>query len=183
MAKKSFVINKISDFDKVAKELEKYEKELHKKLEKFIDYLMDKGIDVAKQNSQVLDDLGNIHGLIMFSKKVDTKNDGCYGLVYAKDISTVTSVWHNSTGLHTAEVSPLLMAEFGSGQFAISRGIDGVGRGTFPGQKHANKAGWYWQEEEGGELHYSKGIQPTMPMYHASQEMRDCISEALKIIS
>ena len=72
----------------------------------------------------------------------------------------------------SAVVDPLLMAEFGSGQFAVEGH-----RGTFPNQKHAfDPNGWYWRDLS-GELHHSRGITPTRPLYKAKEEMTQQIRE------
>lgn len=90
----------------------------------------------------------------------------------AFDRAKITSVWKTKEGLKSAEVSPLLMAEFGSGQYAQNpNNIVGVGQGTFPGQKHAfDEEGWYWVGLD-DKLYHSYGIDPSMPMYEASQAL------------
>ena len=82
------------------------------------------------------------------------------------------ALWINEEGIQIRVVNPLLMAEFGSGQFADGSHFKiGMGRGTFPMQKHAFEEFWQWKDIA-GEWHQSSGIEPTAPMWKASQEMK-----------
>ena len=86
--------------------------------------------------------------------------------------ATLYAMWINEEGIQIRVVNPLLMAEFGSGQFADDSNFKiGMGIGTFPMQKHAFEEFWQWQDIA-GELHDSSGVQPTAPMWKASQEMK-----------
>lgn len=146
--------------------LERYKDRLQDKCIAFVGELASNGIAVARANT------GNFGHYITFSYEIKDTTDGCTAIVLATETGQIQSTWQTADGLKTVDVSPLLMAEYGSGwkakpHFNDTRG----GQGTFPGQTHAfDSEGWYWRDES-GELHHSYGITPTMPMYHAFVEM------------
>lgn len=160
---KTVIRGSLSD---IQKQVDNYLKEYLNKLQYFEIWLAEYGILVAEENT------GNFGSKILFSLDTDPQEDGCSMLIRAVDSSKIYSVWQTKEGVATAEVSPLLMAEFGSGRYAENpKNIEGVGRGTFPGQTHAfDKEGWYWLGVD-NVWHHSAGITPKMPMYKASQEM------------
>lgn len=168
----------VSGIKSIQKQLKDYENQLMHKVEIFTLMLADLGIETAKENA------GKFGHRISFTMNdLESSKDGCSVLVYATDINPIISVWKTKDGVKTAEVSPLLMAEFGSGKYAENpKGIEGVGRGTFPGQTHAfDDNGWYWQTLD-GEWHHSSGIAPTMPMYKASIEILDQIDKVARYV-
>ena len=132
--------------------------------------LANEGITVGKQN------VGGFGKYITFSMKTDPYKDGCKAIMLASENGKIISSWQTKDGIKTAEVSPLLMAEFGSGFGAENpMKIEGVGQGSFPNQTHAfDKEGWYWIDLEGN-LNHSYGVTAKMPMYKASIEMRNKI--------
>lgn len=82
----------------------------------------------------------------------------------------------------------LLFFEFGAGVGGAGHplaGEFGMGPGTYPGQKHANDPNGWWfptddanlairtDEETGIMWAHSKGNPPYMPMYNASQQIRN----------
>lgn len=146
--------------------LQNYKQEILNKCERLVSELADSGIEVGKNNT------GNFGHYIIFSKKIEPNNNGCTAIIVATETGQIISQWQTSDGIKTADVSPLLMAEFGSGwraqpHFDDDRG----GQGTFPEQTHAfDSEGWYWRDLEGN-LHHSYGITPTMPMYNATMEI------------
>lgn len=148
------------------KEIRDYQNDFHRKLEVFVSRLADSGIEVAQNN------VGGFGKYIVFSKEVDPAETGCTVIIHAKETGKIISSWLTKEGKKDAEVSPLLMAEFGSGFGAENpKNIPGVGQGTFPDQKHAkDPEGWYWKDLD-GKLHHSKGIEAKMPMYKASLEI------------
>lgn len=151
----------------IQRQLEEYKKQLQSNTLKLAERLADVGIVTAKSN------VGNFGKYIIFSKRIEFSEGGCKVIMYARNESEIISQWKTSDGIKTARVSPLLMAEFGSGKRAKNpKGINGVGQGTFPGQTHAffDEEGWYWQDLD-DVWHHSYGITPTMPMYNASLEM------------
>lgn len=80
----------------------------------------------------------------------------------------------------------LLAIEFGAGiHYNYSENPKaeemGYGVGTFPGQTHAfQEEGWWFKDEETDKWIHSYGVQATMPMYNASIEMRQKVTEIAK---
>lgn len=157
------------------RQLQQYKQEILKKCEQLASELADSGIEVGKNNT------GNFGHYIIFSQKIEPNNNGCTAIIVATETGQIISQWQTSDGIKTADVSPLLMAEFGSGwraqpHFDDDRG----GQGTFPDQTHAfDSEGWYWRDLEGN-LHHSYGITPTMPMYKAYSYMEQNIINKAK---
>lgn len=155
--------------------LERYKDRLQDKCIAFVGELASNGIAVARANT------GNFGHYITFSYEIKDTTDGCTAIVLATETGQIQSTWQTADGLKTVDVSPLLMAEYGSGwrakpHFNDARG----GQGTFPGQTHAfDSEGWYWRDES-GELHHSYGITPTMPMYHAFLKMENDIMKTAR---
>ena len=152
---------------KTIRQLEQYRDGLDAKCEKFVSRLAEVGIKTAQMHA------GEYGSYIVFRKEISTLPNGCRALLIATDGQKITREWKYQDGTRTAEVSPLLMAEFGSGWLADVRwkNISGVGQGTFPGQTHAfDPYGWWWEDTDGVK-HHSKGEAPTYPMYSASIEM------------
>jgi len=150
------------------KQIADYKKTLTRKCEKFCYELAEMGIDVAKSNT------GNYGKYIAF--KVETKQEsaGCVEVaVVASNTGLITSVWKTKDGEEkSVDVSPLLMCEFGSGLRAQNpMNVPKVGRGSFPGQTHANDpGGWYYMDVD-GVWHHSYGVTPSAPMYKAYTTM------------
>ena len=101
----------------------------------------------------------------------------------ASENGKIISTWKSYGEIKSAEVSPLSMAEFGSGWGAENPiQIPDVGQGTFPGQAHAfDKEGWYWTDEDDN-LNYSRGITAKMPMYKASIRIQEIAIKKAKEI-
>jgi len=152
----------------VIDELEKYKDSLQTKTELFVSRLLDEGIKVAQENA------GGYGKHISFSKEVNggTKT---VGFLIAKDTDKITVEWDYYGHKKTAELSPILMSEFGSATLAeVLFDVAGVGQGTFPGQKHAHQKTWWykeWQDDNKGEWKQGHGVKPTHPMYKADMEM------------
>lgn len=157
------------------KELENYKASLEAKNKEFVSRLIDYGIEMAESYS------GSFGKHIVFSKKVEGGENAVGFLIAKGEPITVEWIVRGDSGeeVKTAEIDPLLMAEFGSGQFAeVLFDISGVGRGTFPGQTHAFDDSWSFKKEapDGTTKWYrSSGVAPTHPMYHADMEMLDMI--------
>ena len=154
-------------------ELNQYKEEIQSKAQEYVNRLSEIGIQTAKGN------VGNFGRYIVFSKEIDPNKYGCKAIILASENGKIVSKWQTKDGIKSADVSPLLMAEFGSGHRAQNpENVPGVGQGTFPGQEHAeDPSGWYWKELDGN-LHHSYGVTPTMPMYKALVEME---TNAMKI--
>lgn len=157
----------VSGLEKLKKELLEIKNQLPNKCEEYVMALAQEGIEVGRSN------VGGFGKYITFLIKTEPEKDGCTALLLATETGKIISKWQTEDGLKTATVSPLLMAEFGSGWGAENpMKIPGVGQGTFPDQTHAfDKEGWYWMDEN-DEWHYSRGITAKMPMYKASQEIQ-----------
>lgn len=174
--RKVISINSPRTIDDAIKQLEKLKTQRIPNLcREFCEKLADKGIVAAKENSVFLNDLGNIKSCISFYKKLNPKTDGCEAILVGADVFLITKSWFDKQGYTSREVSALLMAEFGSGNFADTTNMNlfvtpvNAGQGTFPGQTHAHQKYWAWFD--GRKWHHSKGIKPTMPMYNAWLEM------------
>ena len=94
------------------------------------------------------------------------------GNLTAWDIEPIHRIWYNKKGevIGEADVSPILMSEFGAGKYAIEGH-----RGTFPNQKNAFRSVWYWYDESGTKHSSDEDptIIPTQPLYKAFAEMVD----------
>ena len=95
------------------------------------------------------------------------------GNLTAWDIEPIHRVWYTSDNKQIrkqkeADVSPLLMSEFGAGWYALEGH-----RGTFPGQHNAYKSVWYWYDEAGNRYSSEDDYHmvATQPMYRAFAEM------------
>lgn len=149
-------------------ELKRYQASLAEKNETFVRRLLDEGIKVARANT------GGYGRYISFSKE-GTGGIRTVGFLIAEDRKIYVEWEVQNHEKKTAEVSPLLMAEFGSAQFAeVLFNISGVGQGTFPGQTHAYDDQWWykeWKDDYTGKWRMGTGIKPTHPMYKADMEM------------
>lgn len=164
--------------------LTEYDNSLQRKCERFVNQLVGLGISTAKARlaTQKPDSDGvNYADYILFSRRTEVAQTGCKAVMEMTSTGIVESIWQTSDGVKTADVSPLLMVEFGSGLRAENpKEIPGVGQGTFPGQTHAfDKKGWFWQDIE-GKWHHSLGVTPSAPMYGASIEMHEQIVRVAK---
>lgn len=170
--------------DKAIQALMDYKREIEEKSHKLVENLLEIGIVAARANC------GKYAGKILFAKEFESMNAG---VLIATDGEKIISEWWRGEELVSAEVSPLLMAEFGSGWFSevLFPEVNGlVGQGTFPGQTHAfDEGGWYWRttDEEAlanGEfkttLHHSMGENPTHPMHNALVAMLSEIDKIAK---
>ena len=166
MPKKITMNLSVSSIQNAIKELRQYQNDLDRKCEIFCQRLAELGIQTAKENT------GNFGKYISFTYEVKDRTKGCKAVMVATNTGIIHSEWQTKEGVKSADVSPILMCEFGSGLKAENpKGIPGVGTGTFPGQTHAEDPnGWYWMDLD-GEWHHSYGVTPKMPMYHASIEM------------
>lgn len=160
-----------NDLRNMADEIRQYSTSLEYKLAVFTSRLAEKGIAVASQT------VGSFGKYIAFYR--ESVNDGIS--VVAQEVSQITASWLKYGKQVDALVSPLLMAEFGSGPHAIIwEGLNGtishlsngkdVGRGTFPYQTHADEDSWWYMDLD-GEWHQTRGVTPTRPMHNALIEM------------
>lgn len=174
----TFVIKNKTDCLNAIRKIKQYrEKQLPSKLAIFESKLADCGIQIAKGYST-----GHFGKFIVFSKKLVDKNDRTVTtLMIAKDSQKIISEWYIDKEGNTkqAEVSPVLMEEFGSGLKAENPlGIIGVGQGTFPEQTHAfDTQGWWYKSTEDDTWHHSYGYSPNQPMYHALMDMQTVVTQ------
>lgn len=159
---------------KAIRELKSYRESLEVKNETFVRRLLDEGISVAREN------VGGYGRLISFSKNGHggLKAVG-YMIADSRPIIAEWAVKENGEEVKkTAEVNPLLMAEFGSGPMAeVLFDIAGVGQGTFPGQTHAFETSWWYKDWETKEWHQAFGIKPKHPMHEAEMAMIERVQE------
>ena len=156
-------------------ELKRYQTSLAEKNETFVRRLLDEGIKVARANT------GDFGKFISFYKE---GKGGIRTVGYLiADSRSITAEWavkdeNGNEVKKTAEVNPLLMAEFGSGMAAeVKFDISGVGQGTFPGQTHAYESSWWYKDWETKQWHQAFGIKPKHPMYNAEMEMIQRVTE------
>ena len=153
--------NMISDLHDYAND------ELYVKADMMVRLLADYGIRVAEYS--VYDEFRPHIDFVYepLSTSTDYRVDG---QLVGKDNSVIHRIWYGRKGkvAGSADVSPILMSEFGAGPYANKDH-----RGTFPKQKHAMESKWYWRDQA-GELHSSDEdhtMISTQPMYHAFIEM------------
>ena len=177
MGKKTFKVDILSksSVENLKKGLLAYKNDLHRKCQQLVVELANKGIEVAEFES------GNFGKYISFTKQIETNTSGCKAIMLATNTGIIKSEWRTQDGVKSADVSPLLMAEFGSGLKAQNPlGVPGVGTGTFPGQSHAtDPSGWWWMDLD-GEWHHSAGMEPKAPMYKASIAMFEEVERIAK---
>ena len=169
MSKKISFGLSISEVQNAIKEIKTYQNNLNRKCEELCFRLCQEGIQIAR--AQIGE--SGFGRYIRLSSEITPQKAGCKVIFYMEDTTKIKSEWQTLDGVKSAEVSPMLMLEFGSGQKAENpANIEGVGTGTFPGGKHGNEPGWYYMDLEEN-WHYSTGISPKLPMYYAGKELRE----------
>ncbi len=169
----------VKGIKKLQRELIAYKKKTLPELcKRYVERLAQEGVAVAQQN------VGGFGKYITFSIQTNPRKDGCTALLLAVDSEKIISQWKTKEGMKSAEVSPLLMAEFGSGFGAENpMNVPGVGQGTFPSDTAKENAfkeeGWYWMDLDGTWKH-SRGIQAKLPMYKASQRIQQVTSKVAR---
>lgn len=136
------------------------------KLQEFVSELADVGIAIARVNT------GEFKPYLGFVKEIrDTKYSyQSKALVVGFNEVPNVAKWWKKGQIKEADVNSLMMAEYGSGKYAIY----GY-RGTFPndeGRKShgLDDSGWFWTPVGGNgtyEVLWSDGVEPSRPMYHA----------------
>ena len=182
--KKLFVsLTTKGSIEKAVKALEEYKSGLVSKTEIFVRKLADKGIETAKSTS------GQYVQFISIWPEVNTVGDEVECIVIATDGKKILREWYpskkdaqNGTNKRGYYVSPLLLAEFGSGWLAdVMYDIPGVGQGTMPNSMGhaADPDGWYWYDSSGTK-HHSIGEPPKYPMHNAMVRMMQEIESTAK---
>ena len=162
--------------NKAIKELDAYQNELMKKCKTVVERLAEVGIETAVNSTL------NFGSFITFTQKIESQErDRITAVMLAYDSHKVKRQWLRYGEVVEAEISPLLMEEFGSGFEALNpMNVPGVGQGTFPGQTHAYDEGGWWYMDLNGEWHKSTGEKPGMPMYAARVRMSLSIDRILR---
>lgn len=174
----------------VAKEIRDYARELPFKIQQFLEALADRGIATARINE------GDFAGYIVYKKEAldDAGNEFGIRLV-ARDNQPITRYWYvgasDNAEMRSESFSPLLMAEFGSGQYQV----DDYGIGRLPGSMGhgGDEKGWKWWSDhytDGEALTYdngrilfrSFGAPPTMPIHKAVITMIDEVEEVARSV-
>lgn len=155
-----------NSINKAIDELNAYQKSLMTKSEELVRRLINSGITVAYRHT------GRYTGYVEFTQEISSNGYQCAGLLIGRDTKPFISTWKVKGGVRSAEVSGILMSEFGSGWLAeVIWNVPGVGQGTFPEQTHATDTGGWWWTDEDGIRHHSIGEAPQYPMYNAEMEM------------
>ena len=159
------------DISTAINQVEQYKVDLMAKLELFVSELADIGIRVAQENIKVEydGDILNFGNFVTFQKDVSTGSEEATCILIAEGQPYIKE-WIGGSAL----VNPLLMAEFGSGNYAI----DGW-KGSFPSptaKEHTEKPPWFWKDVDGN-THKSYGNEPSRPLYKATVEMENQIRE------
>lgn len=170
---------------KLSVDILNYADEFERKVKIFLERLAEVGIEVASRNG------GDFSQYITYSTKWE--NDTT--ITITAHSQTLITEWYAGSGskkVRTEAIIPLLMAEFGSGHYAIP-GVGGIGgQGTLNGFGHAfDDDGWYWYAEQtpigsaepikevnGRMKYHSKGEQPTQPLHKA---VMACIEQVERI--
>lgn len=163
------------------RELKEYRAELIYKCQVFCERLAEMGIVAAESHSGMYGDR------ILFRYECDPEKYGAKAVLIAENRDIIKSQWMLADGsVKEADVSPLLMMEFGAGLPAQEnpRGPEfGMGTGAFPSdtaKEHAeNPEGWWYMDLEGN-WHHSVGITPSMPVGNAASWMRAMVRSTAK---
>lgn len=139
-----------------------------RKTKVFAKRLAEYGISIASDN------VAGYGKYIMFCTEISPQANGCKTVMVATNTGLIKSEWRTEDGEKSADVSPILMVEFGSGLRANNPKAAefGMGTGTFPGQNYAQDPSGWWYMDLDGEWHHSYGVAPSMPMYKAAMEMQ-----------
>ena len=166
-----------SSIQSAINEIKRYKSDLQSKCELFVKELAQCGIQVAQTN------VGSFGKYITFTVNIEQNTYGCKAIMIATNTGIIKSEWKTKDGVKSADISPLLMCEFGSGLKAENpKHIAGVGTGTFPNQTHAEDPNGWWYMDLQGKWHHSFGITPKMPMYKASLEITSNIIKTARTV-
>ena len=167
--------------------LEGLKKKLPQQCKEFCEKLADVGIKAAIISSAG-DKLGNY---VVFAKELKSEDvNGCSMIMYGRNIRSIFG-----EDVNAAEVSPILMMEYGSGAKGVPfKIVDdlAVGRGTFPGQTHAFAwttdyqgnpfEGWWYKSTKDDKWHLSSGITPSFPMQNAYDKMQTQVDKIARSV-
>lgn len=160
-------------FKDAAEKVANYQKELNKKCFVFVSRLSEEGINVANQN------LGNYGKYIVVSKKINQNN--IESIICMTNTGLIKSQWENQDGIQEVDISPILMCEFGSGNYAENpNNIPGVGQGSLNTMGHAYDPNGWWYKKLDGTWHFSRGTYPNQPLFKAVDKMYKQVSVIAK---
>lgn len=176
MAKKISFSLSPSSIQAAIKEVKAYQSDLNRKCEELCRRLTGDGIAIAQAH------IGSsgFGKYIHLGSEITPQQAGCKAVFYMEDSSKIVSQWQTLEGVKSADISPGLMIEFGSGLKAENpANLPGVGTGTFPGGTHGGESSWSYMDLDGN-WHMSTGTSPRMPMYYAGKELRDKVVAVAK---
>ena len=160
--------------NKLIKQLQTYRDELDIIADEIVQRLAERGIAVAEYS--VMSDWRQC-----MEFKYEPKNLG-QGELIGRDVQVIHRVWYTSDNpkirkQKKADVSPLLMSEYGAGWYALAGH-----RGTFPGQHNAFKSVWFWYDEAGNRYSSEDDYHmiATQPMYRAFVDMMVNVEKVVK---
>ncbi len=178
------------ELNKLAGELLNYADSFEYKVRVFLEKLANLGFEVASVNG------GDFSRYIVYSKHFDNGTT----IKLTASSSPLVSEWYAGSkgGTTRAEIiSPVLMAEFGSGHYAISGEGEAAGlggQGTLNVYGHAfDTDGWYWWSDDaayrsedeylvktanGRYKFHSRGVHPAQPLHKA---VMACIEQVERI--
>ena len=155
-------------------QLNAYSDELDILADEMVQKLAEIGITVAEYSVY-----GDWRDCIEF--KYEPMNLG-EGELVGRDTQVIHRVWYTSANPkirkeRKADVSPILMSEYGAGWYAL----DGH-RGTFPNQHNAFKSEWFWYDESGNRYSSEDDYHmiATQPMYRALVAMMEKATDVAK---
>lgn len=155
-------------------ELKRYQSDLQKKTELYVQRLAGIGEQVA---IQAINESPMGEGVSLRREKTPEEM-GC------KVVLIATGKTFRTEG--RAPFYSVLAIEFGSGIHYNptpnpKANEFGLGVGTYPGQVHAFEDGWYYLGAD-DKWHYTHGVKATMPLFKASQEiLRQYVSIAKEV--
>lgn len=168
MSKKISFGLSVREAQNAIKELRQYQSDLNRKCEELCRRLTQEGILIAQAH------IGSsgFGKYIHLGSEITPQRAGCKAILYMEDTTKIKSEWQTKEGVQSAEISPCLMLEFGSGLKAENpTNVPNVGAGSF-GEHGLDPSGWWYMDLD-GVWHHSTGIEPKMPMYHTGKELRE----------
>lgn len=166
----------LDDIDNMLKFIETLKKKIEDSTEQIAKELIDLGEKTAQEN--IPNEWQSNIKISSDKKKSKSKDETKVRYMMTVTDTPIRSEWRGANGkVEGYDVSPMLLAEFGSGwlsdvRFDSMQGI--VGQGTMPNAKgHAfDPMGWGWRDLN-GEYHRSIGVRPSYPLYRATTAMRN----------
>lgn len=158
----------VKEIQNAIKEIKAYQSDLNRKCEELCRRLIQEGILIGQTH------IGSsgFGKYIHLGSEITPQQAGCKAILYMEDTTKIKSEWQTKEGVQSAEVSPCLMLEFGSGLKAQNpTNVPNVGAGSF-GEHGLDPSGWWYMDLD-GVWHHSNGVSPKMPMYFAGRELRE----------